>query len=90
MNYLESYNDTGTYQPVETLFAPVNSTMIDLETVFSYTNYFIFIVIVGVSAFVQVILFPFYIYVHRVNDKKDREVSTGFKKHQYEKHEIKQ
>ena len=85
MNYLESYNDTRTYQPVETLFAPVNSTMINLETVFSYTNYFIFIVIVGVSACVQVILFPFYIYVHRVNDKKDREVSAGLKKHQYEK-----
>ncbi|EFO97843.1 hypothetical protein CRE_15875 [Caenorhabditis remanei] len=75
MNYIESYHQTDTYQTVETLFAPVNSTMIDLETVFSYTNYFIFIVIVGVSACVQVILFPFYIYVHRVNDKKYREIA---------------
>ncbi|EFP08716.1 hypothetical protein CRE_19823 [Caenorhabditis remanei] len=76
MNFLESYHDT--YQTVETLqpttSAPNNSTTIDQKRFLSNTNNFIIDAIAGVSACVQVILFPFYIYVHRVNNKKDREM----------------
>ncbi|EFO97824.1 hypothetical protein CRE_15872 [Caenorhabditis remanei] len=43
--------------------------------IFSYTNGVIAFAIVGVCALVQLVLSPFYIYVNRVNDKKDREPS---------------
>ncbi|EFP08834.1 hypothetical protein CRE_19821 [Caenorhabditis remanei] len=77
MNFLESYHDAATYQTVETLEtttpAPNNSTTVDLEMIFSYTNGVIVFAMLVVCAFVQLILFPFYIYVHHVNNKKDRE-----------------
>ncbi|EFO97807.1 CRE-SRZ-12 protein [Caenorhabditis remanei] len=66
MTFLESYNDT--YQ------TPCNSTTDDLKRFLFKANELIWFGIIETCAFVQIILFPFYIYVHRVNNKKDREI----------------